>query len=109
MNSWSAKRKFFFGGIFVLIVVLIALGVSYQFFYRPPSCTDGKQDGDETGVDCGGSCVLQCASDSLTPVVLWAKIFPVSGNLYTAVAYIENPNINSSNPEANYQFQIYDA
>ncbi len=42
-------------------------------------------------------------------MVLWSKIFPVSGNLYTAVAYIENPNINSSNPKATYEFRVYDA
>ena len=26
----------------------------------PPSCTDGIQNGDETGVDCGGSCPDDC-------------------------------------------------
>ena len=25
-----------------------------------PSCTDGRQNGDETGVDCGGSCSTAC-------------------------------------------------
>ena len=27
----------------------------------PPSCTDGRQNGDETDVDCGGSCTTKCA------------------------------------------------
>ncbi|MCO4763393.1 MAG: hypothetical protein KC502_17885 [Myxococcales bacterium] len=27
---------------------------------KPPSCTDGKMNGDETDVDCGGSCTKKC-------------------------------------------------
>jgi hypothetical protein len=27
-----------------------------------PSCTDKVKNGDETGVDCGGSCMLKCAA-----------------------------------------------
>jgi hypothetical protein len=27
---------------------------------RPPSCDDGKRNGDETGTDCGGSCPKAC-------------------------------------------------
>jgi hypothetical protein len=41
-------------------------------------------------------------------VVLWSKIFNISGDVYSAVAYVENPNINSENKEATYQFKIYD-
>jgi len=35
---------------------------------RPPlsSCSDGVNDGDETGVDCGGSCALACAGTVCT-------------------------------------------
>lgn len=33
-----------------------------------PSCEDGVQDGDEAGIDCGGSCHLACpAASCLTP------------------------------------------
>ncbi len=93
----------------MLIAGLILVAVSFGFFYRTPSCSDGKQNGDETGVDCGGSCRLLCTSDALTPVVLWSKVFNISGDVYTAVAYIQNPNTNSKNPKAGYQFKIYDA
>ena len=109
MGSWSAKRKILYGGSFILIIAIIFGLVFWKVFYHAPTCSDGAQNGDETGVDCGGSCTLQCKSDSLSPVVLWSKIFPVSGNVYTAVAYIQNPNINSSNLKADYEFKIYDA
>jgi hypothetical protein len=30
---------------------------------RRPSCTNGRRDGDESGVDCGGSCATRCNGD----------------------------------------------
>ena len=30
------------------------------------SCTDGKRDGDETGLDCGGSCAEKCDGEACT-------------------------------------------
>jgi hypothetical protein len=32
----------------------------------PSSCVDGEQDGDETGIDCGGSCLLACPDQACT-------------------------------------------
>ena len=37
-----------------------AVGVGASSSCQPPSCTDGIQNGDETGVDCGGSCPNTC-------------------------------------------------
>ena len=31
--------------------------------FDPPSCTNAKKDGDETDVDCGGSCAEKCDKD----------------------------------------------
>ena len=108
MSSWRALRRLLYGGVFILIVALIGAGIFWQLFYKTPTCSDGKKNGDETGVDCGGSCKLLCTSDALTPVVLWSKIFKISGDIYSAVAYIQNPNINSKNEKAAYQFRVYD-
>jgi hypothetical protein len=87
--------------------VITLAGLVLELFYKAPTCSDGRKNGDETGVDCGGSCKNLCTSDTLNPVVLWSKIFNVSGDVYTAVAYIENPNTNSLNLKAKYQFSIY--
>lgn len=32
-----------------------------------PRCTNGARDGDETGIDCGGSCVSACGPDGRRP------------------------------------------
>ena len=107
MSSWSVKRRLLYGLGFISIIALIGAGLFWQIFYHRPTCSDNKQNGDETGIDCGGSCQKLCPSDILEPVVLWSKIFHISGDLYTAVAYVENPNVNSKNAKAIYQFKIY--
>ncbi|MBA3733142.1 hypothetical protein H0W91_02070 [Patescibacteria group bacterium] len=108
MLSWATKRRLIYGGSVVVVLALIFGGIFWKIFYQAPTCNDGRQNGDEKGVDCGGSCRNLCTSDALTPVVLWSKVFNVSGDVYSAVAYIENPNVNSRNNRATYQFQIYD-
>jgi len=108
MASWSTKRRFLYGGSVILVLVLIFAGLFWKVFYHAPTCSDGIKNGDELGVDCGGSCKNLCTSDALTPVVLWSKIFNISGDVYTAVAYVQNPNINSKNQRADYQFKVYD-
>lgn len=90
--------------IFAIIFALFYFG----YFYKAPTCSDGMRNGDEKGVDCGGSCRNICTSDTLAPVVLWSKLFNVSGDVYTAVAYVQNPNITTKNPRAFYKFTVYD-
>ncbi len=106
--SWAARRRLIYGGIALVILALISAFIFSQVFYKAPSCNDGNKNGDEKGVDCGGSCTNLCSTDTLDPIVLWSKIFNISGDVYTAVAYVENPNINSKNPIARYEFKIYD-
>ncbi len=77
-------------------------------FYQPANCFDNKQNGSESGVDCGGKCVRICAIDVLQPTVLWAKSFKVSGSQYNAVAYVENKNVIAASPEVHYTFFLYE-
>lgn len=108
MAPWSTKRRLIYGGGVVLTLAIILSLLTWNFFYKAPTCNDGKKNGDEKGIDCGGSCNSLCLNDALAPVVLWSKIFNISGDVYSAVAFVENPNINSENNEATYQFKIYD-
>lgn len=108
MASWATKRRFIYGGVSISILTLLILSIFWFTLYKKPSCSDGKKNGDETGIDCGGSCNKLCTTDALKPVVLWSKIFNISGDVYSAVAYIENPNVSSKNPKAHYVFKIFD-
>lgn len=106
--SWAAKRRLIYGGGVLLVLLLIGGLIFSKFFYKAPTCDDGVKNGDEKGVDCGGSCKNLCTSDTLNPIVIWSKVFNISGDVYTAVSYIENPNINSKNSSMKYRFRIFD-
>ncbi len=108
MNQWSRTRKRFVFSI-ILFAVIILIGVPLFFlFYKKPSCADNKQNGDETGIDCGGSCQLLCAAESL-PLVLKGdpRILTVATSTYEVVAIIENPNSSAEILRAAYTFKLF--
>ena len=73
-----------------------------------PSCTDGKQNQDEKGIDCGGVCSKECLGEIKDLAILWSKPLKVAGNNYDAVALVENRNLFLSAKSARYQFKFYD-
>ncbi|NVN97408.1 hypothetical protein HXX01_04255 [Candidatus Nomurabacteria bacterium] len=106
--TWAAQRRLqYIGGLFLVFCIILFIFL-YPIIFRKPTCFDGKQNGDETGVDCGGSCQLMCKEKISDPVILWSRAFPVVGNTYNLVAYIENQNKNSGVVEASYEFRVYD-
>lgn len=106
--SWASRRQFkYFSGLVLFMAIILFIIIAPKLF-KAPTCTDGKQNGDEVGVDCGGSCALVCKVDVSEPVVLWSRSFPVTGSNYNLVAYVENRNKNSAVYNASYEFRIYD-
>lgn len=67
-------------------------------------------NGDETGIDCGGSCQLICRAESL-PLILKGdpRILSVSPNTYQVVVLVENPNNDAEIYRAGYIIKIYDS
>ena len=106
--SWASSRqlKYFLG--FMAVVLLIVFAFIYPLIFKKPTCTDAKQNGTETGVDCGGTCSRVCEAEIIDPVVLWSRFFPVIGTNYNLVAFVENRNNNSAVYSAKYEFRIYD-
>ncbi len=106
--SWASRRQTtYLGGLIIFLGVILFL-IIYPILRTSPTCFDKKQNGDEQGVDCGGSCSLMCESQSSNPIVLWSRAFPVSNNVYNLFAYIENQNKNSAVRNVSYEFRIYD-
>jgi hypothetical protein len=110
MNEWSRKRK-----RIVLAIVALALFVlvglpAFYLFYRAPSCSDGKQNGDEAGVDCGGSCQLLCKAESL-PLILQGdpRILSVSTTTYQVIALVKNANSDAEVYKVGYTLKLYGA
>jgi hypothetical protein len=41
-----------------------------SFFVEIPTCSDVKQNGSETGIDCGGSCTQVCRVQAVSVNVI---------------------------------------
>jgi hypothetical protein len=110
MNEWSIHRKRIIMGM-VLLALLILVGIPLLlFFHKAPSCSNAKQDGDETGVDCGGSCQLICSNASL-PIIFKGdtQVLSLATSTYDVIAYMQNPNITGQVALAPYTINIYDS
>ena len=110
MNQWSRRRKRIILSIIIFILVFLIGAPLFFLFYRAPTCNDLKQNGDETGVDCGGSCQLLCPALSL-PLILKGdpRVLKIQENTFELVALIENPNTGGEIYRAGYTLKLYDA
>lgn len=106
--TWALKRQI----LYVLILLLFFGGVAFLIIYpqfnKPPTCNDGRQNGKETGVDCGGTCVRACSNQVEDISVIWSRIFKVVPGRYNAVAYLINHNENAVALKVNYRFRFAD-
>jgi hypothetical protein len=106
--SWSSKRQ---GTIIFVIAMIIIIPIVIfvsRALYNPPSCFDNSRNGNESGVDCGGSCDLLCSVEIIDPIVVWNRFFEIAPGLYNTVAYVENPNPSAGTRQANYIFKLFD-
>jgi len=107
---WRQKRR----AIFTIPIVLVILGVIFLIIYPylnpAPTCFDGKLNGNEFGIDCGGSCQKVCNSKVLPLKVLTVRAIETETDLYDLVAMVQNDNqgreVNGS--EFNIEFKVYD-
>lgn len=95
--------------MFAGILVLLAAYPVYKLVVKDPTCFDMKKNGNETGVDCGGSCALMCAQDVKAPRIVWAKAFSLINGKYDVAAYVENLNNNAGIKNAHYTLRVLDA
>ncbi|MEY2640671.1 MAG: hypothetical protein RL150_64 [Candidatus Parcubacteria bacterium] len=107
--SWGTRRRNGIITTFGLLVLIIVGTYVFTVFYEPANCFDGKQNGGEAGIDCGGSCELMCRHQIIEPVVHWQRLFEVAPGIYNVLAYVENPNPEAGVDEVGYTFGIYDA
>lgn len=106
--SWALKRQIFYVVILVLFFSTFGFLVVFPKLNKAPSCTDNKQNGNETGIDCGGSCVNACLAEVDSVSILWTRAFKVIPGRYNAVAYLENHNKNTAISKINYRFRFAD-
>lgn len=107
-RPWAFWRRLQYITGFLVILIATGTTIYYTLWHKDPTCFDGVQNGEETGIDCGGACTRICAPDILMPQPLWAQSFKIVDGQYNAVAYIENRNRSVGTQELGYTFKIYD-
>ena len=109
-SNWSKHRKRWYAIITITIIVL-AVGVpSFFTFYKAPTCFDGKQNGGEGGVDCGGSCQKLCSSSFVpVPPANWVRMKEVAPGVINVAAYVVNPNPRGTAKNVPYKIDFLDS
>jgi len=90
--SWAARRKFIIIASIVGVIVAVLAVTVIAIVYETPTCTDGKQNADERGIDCGGACLYQCLADVERPTVRFVRPISPQPGRYDVIAYIDNRN-----------------
>jgi len=90
---------------------VVCFGVYYVFIRVTPTCSDGKQNQDETGIDCGGACAKQCELPLNAKDIVTSEVAFVLGgqNSYDVLAKIYNPNDIAGASRFAYTLTLRDA
>ena len=110
MNSWSSKRKGLVTFIIFVFLVFVVGTPIYLHYHQKPTCFDRTMNGDETGIDCGGSCQLMCAPDVLPLLIKGTpRIIEESAKTYVIALQVQNPNTYGEVLHAGYTIKLFDA
>ncbi|MDO8523935.1 MAG: hypothetical protein Q7R74_01765 [bacterium] len=105
--NWAFRRQFFYALAILIALGLVLTGVWFAFFYHVSTCSDGIQNQDEGGIDCGGSCTKLCTAPLVS--ALWARAVEAGPGVYHAVALVRNPETDAGTDALPYTFSLYDA
>lgn len=99
-------KQIIYGAGYLALLALIVTAIYYIWFRPAATCFDGKQNGNELGIDCGGSCP-SCEIKTLLPIEAdWVKYFPAE-NQTTIIAKISNINLRWAANPFSYILDIY--
>ena len=87
--TWALRRQIFYVAVILAFFLVFGFLIVYPHLNKVSTCSDFKQNGDETGVDCGGLCQRACIFETDKIAVLWSRAFQVIPGRFNAVAYIE--------------------
>jgi hypothetical protein len=91
MLSWNRRRQLaYLLGVIIFIVTVTGFG--YWYTKPLPTCSDGRQNQEEIGVDCGGPCVKVCRDQVIPVQTLWVRPFSIVSGTYSVMGLFENQN-----------------
>ncbi len=109
VSVWASRRKGIYLGFIVFFLTAASFFIFSKFWYTAPTCFDKVQNGDEQGIDCGGSCAKICSAGLIRPIVRWdPRLFEVLPGVWSSLVYVENPNVGTSAVYVPYTLTIFD-
>jgi hypothetical protein len=105
--NWSFRRKFLYGISALVILAIIILALFWKTIFPTATCSDGKQNGFESGVDCGGACALRCSQEVVPLTVMWSRAIPTGFNTYDVAMMVSNKNIDNTPTILGYSFVLF--
>lgn len=106
--SYRFRKQTAISFVYFLILALIGFGVYLSYFRAAATCSDNKQNQDETGVDCGGSCISCERLTIKQPEVISAEAILLKKGQYDLLGQVVNPNPNFGLADLEYVFKLYD-
>ncbi len=101
-------KQLIYGFFYLLILALLGVWVYFAFLRPAASCTNGRQDGGEEGVDCGGVCANACLPAGLSELqVTDTNVFHPGNGITSVLAKIQNPNLRTA-ASFDYTLKFYD-
>jgi len=102
-------KQLLYGFLYLVVLAAIVFGLYRLFVVPAPSCTNGVQDQNETGVDCGGVCGIVCTSAAKTiDVVGDVRVFRPTTDRTVLLVELRNPNADLAAQNFRYRFDLQD-
>jgi hypothetical protein len=102
-------KQLTYGAGFLLFFSAVIFGVYVLVFKAAPTCFDLQQNGNETGIDCGGGCA-PCAQKHAKDIEVGSVVKFSAGAAKTViVAYLINPNDDYGMRDVVYTVEAKDA
>ncbi|HAT73900.1 MAG: hypothetical protein US30_C0004G0001 [Candidatus Moranbacteria bacterium GW2011_GWF2_36_839] len=105
----TERKKYIIISVYLTFFILIILGL-YFAFKPEETCTDGRQNQNERGVDCGGVCQKECnviVAKDLT-IGKIGVVFSGLSDKYDFYAKVTNPNAVFGDKNFAYEINLKD-
>ena len=104
-------KQIIYGSVYALILLGFAAWIFLSVSDTEPSCTNGRRDEGEKGVDCGGVCRNICLPSDLRALRTSGepKIFQPAPGRVSVLYELENPNQEFAARSFAYKLELADA
>jgi hypothetical protein len=100
-------KQLIIGAIYLAVFGLVLYG-AYDFLVPDPSCSDGRQNQGEEGVDCGPVCGVLCGAE-LRPITVSEPETFAAGEGIDVLVELENDNVTYGAARIDYRLVLTDA